>query len=62
MFVILHDATDPGRTWELRRDFARLERAIHAFLDEPHLVRVEFEDQNSKRRRPLAGVIFCTRE
>jgi len=58
IFVVLHDATDPGRTWELRRDFARLERAIHAFLDKPHLVSVEFEDREGKQRRPLAGVIF----
>ncbi len=59
LFVVLHDGADPGRTWELRRDFERLERAIHAFLDEPHLVSVEFEDREGKQRRPLAGVIFC---
>ncbi|MFQ6101372.1 MAG: DNA methyltransferase [Anaerolineae bacterium] len=62
LFVVLHDAEDPDRTWELRRDFARLERAIHTSLDEPRLTRVEFEDREGKRRRPLAGVIFCVRE
>ncbi len=62
LFVVLHDAADPDRTWELRRDFTRLERVIHAFLDEPRLMRVEFEDRERKRHRPLAGVIFCVRE
>ena len=62
LFVVLHDAANPGRTWELRRDFTRLERVIHAFLDEPRLMRVEFEDRHKKRHRPLAGVIFCVRE
>ena len=62
LFVVLHDAADPGRTWELRRDFARLERAIHTFLDEPDLMRVEFADREGKRYQPLAGVIFCTRK
>nr|HID13564.1 hypothetical protein [Anaerolineae bacterium] len=62
LFVILHDAADPDCTWELRRDFTRLKRAIHAFLDEPRLMRVEFEDREGERHRPLAGVIFCVRE
>ncbi len=62
LFVVLHDAADPDHTWELRRDFARLERAIHAFLDEPNLMRVEFVDREGKRHRPLAGIIFCVRE
>ena len=62
LFVVLHDATDPDHTWELRRDFVRLERAIHTFLDEPHLVRVEFADREGKRHRATAGLIFCVRE
>jgi hypothetical protein len=62
LFVVLHDAVEPDRTWELRRDFARLERAIHAFLDAPRLVRVEFEDQAGVRHRPAAGVVFCVRD
>ncbi|MDY7078525.1 MAG: DNA methyltransferase [Chloroflexota bacterium] len=68
LFVVLHDATDPGRTWELRRDLARLKRGICAFLDgdknegEPHLMHVEFTDREGKCHRPTAGVIFCTRE
>ena len=61
-FVVLHDAANPGRTWELRRDFARLERVIHAFLDEPCLMRIEFEGRQKKRHQPLAGVIFCAQE
>ena len=62
IFVVLHDAADPDRTWELRRDFARLGRAIHTFLDEPRLMRVEFADKEGNRHRPLAGVIFCVCE
>ena len=59
LFVILHDAVAPDRTWELRRDFERLEETVGAFLDEPRLMRVEFADRDNKQRRPLAGVIFC---
>jgi len=57
-------ASNPDRTWELRRDFARLEQAIHAFLDKdrPCLMRVELADRGGTRHRPLAGVIFCVRE
>jgi len=62
LFVVLHDAADPDHTWELRRDFARLKRAIHAFLDEPRLMRVEFADREGARHQPLAGVIFCVCE
>jgi predicted RNA methylase len=62
LFVVLRDAVDPDRTWELRRDFARLERAINAFLDEPRLMRVEFVDREGKHHQPLTGVIFCARE
>jgi hypothetical protein len=58
LFVVLHDAADPDRTWELRRDFARLERAIYAFLNEdeedPRLMCVEFVDREGKRHRPTA--------
>ena len=62
LFVVLHDATAADRTWELRRDFAQLEQAIHAFLGEPHSMRVEFTDREGERHQPLAGVIFCVRE
>ena len=64
LFVVLYDASNPDHTWELRRDFARLEQAIHAFLDEdrPCLMRVEFADREGTHHRPLAGVIFCVRE
>jgi len=62
LFIVLHDAADPDRTWELRRDFTQLEQVIHAFLDQPRLMRVEFEDREKKRHRPLAGVIFYVQE
>jgi methylase of polypeptide subunit release factors len=59
LFVVLHDATDPKRTWELRRDFARLEQAIHSFLDAPQWVQLEVTDREGKRHRPTAGIVFC---
>jgi hypothetical protein len=62
LFVVLHDAVDPGRTWELRRDFARLEEAIGGFLDAPELLQVEFADREGVRHRATAGVVFCVRE
>ena len=62
LFVVLHDAAHPGRTWELRRDFDRLQRSIHTFLDRPRLAHVEFTDREGRTHRPTAGVIFCVRE
>jgi hypothetical protein len=62
LFVVLHDAIDPKCTWELRRDFQRLEQTIGAFLDEPRLIQVAFEDGEGAHHRPTAGVIFCVRE
>jgi hypothetical protein len=59
LFVVLYDAAAPDRTWELRRDFDRLERAIHAFLDAPELIPIDLVDQAGRTQRPLAGVIFC---
>ena len=66
LFVVLHDAQDPDRTWELRRDFERLERLIRVFLDRPRLMRVEVRDAGDRRshgarRWPWVGVIFCVR-
>jgi methylase of polypeptide subunit release factors len=61
LFVVLHDAIEPEHTWELRRDFERLERAIGGFLDEPRLIQVAFEDQEGARHQTTAGVIFCIR-
>jgi len=60
-FVVLHDATAPRQTWKLRRDFARLERTIHAFLDQPRWLEVTFEDSKGGQHRPTAGVVFCVR-
>jgi hypothetical protein len=67
LFVVLHDARDPERTWELRRDFERLERLIRVFLDRPRLMRIEVTDgadrrSGGARRWPWVGVIFCVRE
>ena len=61
LFVVLHDAADPERTWELRRDHDRLAHALSAFLDQPRLLRVELPDGDVDRR-PLAGVVYCVRE
>jgi hypothetical protein len=62
LFVVLHDAVQPDRTWELRRDFDRLEKIISAFLDEPLWARVEITDSDGTPHRPLAGVVFCVRQ
>jgi predicted RNA methylase len=62
LFVVLHDVEDPGRTWALRRDFDRLRRAIHRFLDDPTLVSVRVTDRDGRAHEPTAGLIFCVRE
>jgi DNA modification methylase len=59
LFVVLHDAIDTKRTWELRRDFVRLEQAIGDFLNEPRLMQVTFDDQEGIRHQSTTGVIFC---
>jgi hypothetical protein len=62
LFVVLCDAQEPRQTWELRRDFGRLRRVIHRFLDDPNLMAVCFEDRRGRAHRPTAGLIFCVRE
>ena len=62
LFVVLHDATNPDHTWELRRDFGRLKHAIQAFLDEPHMMRVEFADRKGKHHELTTGIIFICKE
>ena len=59
LFIVLHDATDPKRAWELRRNFVRLEQAFGNFLDQPHLIQVEFEDSEGAHHQLTAGIIFC---
>ena len=61
LFIVLHDAADPDRTWELRRDFERLQQAVHTFLDSPRLFPMEFTDGTGRRHTPTTGVIFCIR-
>jgi hypothetical protein len=62
LFVVIYDTMATDRVWELRRDFTRLGRAIHTFLDAPHWISVKFADHEGKQHRPLTGVIFCVRE
>ncbi len=62
IFVVLHDAVEPERTWELRRDFAKLKQVIHAFLDDPSIMRIKFMNRGGKQHQPLTGIIFCVRE
>jgi hypothetical protein len=62
LFVVLYDAVDPSRTWELRRDFDRLDQAISAFLDAPQPLQIEVQDPHGETHRPLAGIVFCIRE
>ena len=62
LFVVLCDTLEPDRTWELRRDFERLQETIHAFLSAPRLLRVAVADGAGGVHRPLTGVVFCARE
>ncbi|MBN1953762.1 MAG: hypothetical protein JW900_01820 [Anaerolineae bacterium] len=62
LFVVLHDAADPSRSWELRRDFARMEQALHNFLDRPRWLTVAVTDRAGKEHQPQAGVVFCVQE
>jgi len=59
LFLILHHARDPRRTWEVRRMFDLLERHIGAFLEAPRLLRADFVDYSGARQRPCAAAIFC---
>jgi hypothetical protein len=62
LFVILADTRDPDRTWELRRDFARLRERLHAFLASPRLIPVQVTDGEGTVHQPVAGIVFCVRE
>lgn len=62
LFVVLQDAREPKQTWKLRRDFGRLEKTIYAFLDDPCLLEIAFEDDRGDRHHPSAGVVFCVRK
>ena len=59
LFLVLHHAGDPARTWEVRRMFGLLEEAIDGFLQAPRLLQADFVGKDGRRRRPWAGVIFC---
>ncbi len=61
LFVVLHWAGAPERTWELRRDFDLLERQVRAFMDAPCLFHVPFVAPDGGLVRPRAGVVFCVR-
>ncbi len=59
IFVVFHHAQDPSRTWEVRRMFDRIGRAVGEFLEAPRLFRLHIPDGGGTHRSPLAAVIFC---
>lgn len=58
-FIVFHHRTDPAQTWQLRRDFPRLESTLYAYLDAPLLIGANFEDKDGVRQYPWAGIVFC---
>ncbi|RME77066.1 MAG: hypothetical protein D6784_04415 [Chloroflexi bacterium] len=62
LFVVLHHTIRPELTWQLRRDFDRLQMVIADFLATPTLLGLTIVDQQSGEvYRPWAGVIFCVK-
>ncbi len=59
LFVVFHHVAEPERTWEVRRMFDLIERAVGAFLEKPTLIRADVLGPDGVRRRPQAGAIFC---
>lgn len=59
LFVVFHHIAEPERTWEVRRMFDLIERAVGAFLEKPTFILAEVVGPDGIRHRPQAGVIFC---
>jgi hypothetical protein len=62
LFVVFHNRTHPNDTWQLRRDFVRLECLLSDFLNTPRLIGADFVDKEGIQRRPWSGIIFCVAE
>jgi len=62
MFVVFHHAAAPERTWEVRRMFDRIERAVVAFLERPVLLHADVIGPDGTHHSPQAGLIFCVYE
>lgn len=59
LFIILHNQAQPELSWQLRRDFAALDRLITNFLQTPILLGLTITHQHTGEiYRPWAGVIF----
>ncbi len=59
LFMLFHHAREPERTWEVRRMFDLVERAIVDFARAPALFQVDVEGGQS---HSLAGLIPCIYE
>ena len=58
-FIILHNQAQPELSWQLRRDFATLDRLIANFLQAPTLLGLTITHQHTGEiHRPWAAVIF----
>jgi hypothetical protein len=59
LFIILHDRKQPELTWQLRRDFEKLEALVQEFLAAPTLLGLLVTHQQTQEvYRPWAGIIF----
>jgi hypothetical protein len=62
LFIILYDRKQPELSWQLRRDFDKLESLVQEFLAEPTLLGLAVPHQGSGEvYLPWAGVIFYVR-
>ncbi len=59
LFLVLHHADDPARTWEVRRMFGLLAAAIDEFMRATHLFQLDLGGRDGPRQRPWTGLIFC---
>lgn len=59
LFIILHDRKQPELSWQLRRDFEKLETLAQEFLAAPTLLGLVVRRQETQEiYRPWAGIIF----
>jgi hypothetical protein len=59
LFIVLHHATQPELTWQLRRDFETLKKLIEDFLNRPILLGLRVTNQHTQQIYcPWTAIIF----
>jgi hypothetical protein len=59
LFIILHDRSQPELSWQLRRDFAALERLVQNFLAAPILLGLTLTNPKTHETpQPWSAVLF----